>query len=154
MRKYINLIFSIIPFMNKLRLLSFLFMAIIIGSLTSCGKDDDAQPTAKSMLTAKEWQGNKYYIDGNDMSSFVDVDAISWKFNSDGKYVMDYDGDKEEGTWKLSSDNKQLILDEDSDDEFTMEVLKLTNTALDLEWEEEDFETGETYTVEVRFIRD
>lgn len=136
--------------MNKLRLFTFLFAALLIGSLTSCGKDDDTQPTPQALLTAKVWQGNKIYIDDVDYSSFLDMDNTTWKFNSNGTYTLEIDGDSETGTWELTTNNSKLLLD----DEFEMEILKLTNTSLNVEWTEEDEESGETYTVEMRFIRD
>jgi hypothetical protein len=136
--------------MNRLRLLSFLFVALVMSTLTSCSKDDDAAPSPQALLTAKEWQGNKYLIDGQDMSSFLDIDQMYWKFNSNGTYTMRVDGDSETGTWELTSNNQKLLLD----DEYTLDVVKLTNTALNVTYEEEDTESGESYTVEIRFLHD
>jgi hypothetical protein len=141
--------------MKNLRLLSFLFVALVMGALTSCSKDDDdATPSAQALLTAKQWQGNKYLIDGDDMSSFIDIDEMFWKFDSDGSYVVEVDGDSESGKWEFASNNQQLVLDKGTADEFTLDILKLTNTSLNLEFEEEDLDTGETYTVEIRFLHD
>ncbi|NDK55944.1 hypothetical protein [Pontibacter fetidus] len=119
-------------------------------ALTSCSKDDDAAPSSQALLTAKEWQGNKYLIDGQDMSSFLDIDQMYWKFNTNGTYTMRADGDSENGTWELTSNNQKLLLD----GEFTLDIVKLTNTALNVKYEDEDIESGESYTVEIRFIRD
>ncbi|MEJ8755787.1 hypothetical protein WG947_02160 [Pontibacter sp. H259] len=141
--------------MNRLRLLSILFVALVMSALTSCSKDDDdSNPSSQALLTAKEWQGNKYLIDGDDMSSFIDIDQMYWKFNTNGTYTMRVDGDSETGTWELTSNNQKLLLDKNSADEVTLNVLKLTNTGLNVMYEDEDFETGESYTVEIRFIHD
>lgn len=140
--------------MNKLRLLPLVFSFLCLITLSSCGKDDDADPSRKAILSAGVWQGNKFYVDGDDWTSFVDIDNTSMEFKSDGTYIFEISGDSETGTWELTSNDQKILMDKNTSGEATADILKLTNTALNISFTEEDPDTGEDSVLEIRFIRD
>lgn len=140
--------------MNKIKLLTFLFATLIISTLTSCDKDDeDKEPSRTALLTDPTWQGNRAFIDGQDVTSFIDIDNTSFKFKTDGKYDVVLSGTPENGTWEFTNNEQKLLLDKGTNSELIVDILKLTDSNLDLKWTEEDEDTGETYTVELRFIK-
>ena len=141
--------------MNKLRLLSFLFATLFVVTFSSCGDDeDDVKPSASAMLTAGIWQANEVFVDGIDFSQNVDLENTNIIFNSDGTYVFELNGDTQNGTWELTSNDQKILLDEGRSDEITADILQLTNSNLDIELTETDPDTGDDTTFEFHFIRD
>ncbi|MBC5992376.1 hypothetical protein [Pontibacter cellulosilyticus] len=139
--------------MNKIKLLTFLFATLIITTLTSCDKDDDKEPSRTALLTDPTWQGNRAFIDGQDVTSFIDIDNTSFKFKTNGTYDIVLTGTSENGTWEFTNNEQKLLLDKGTDSELPVDILRLTDANLDLKWTQEDEDTGEMYTVELRFIK-
>ncbi|MFD2245296.1 hypothetical protein [Pontibacter ruber] len=145
--------------MNKFRLLSFLFAAFMLLTLASCGKDDDAEPSKRDLLTAQTWRGDKLYIDGVEATNnpyvidyFIDIKGTTLKFEKDRTYTAIYTvGDEKEtesGTWDLKNNDQQIafaFLSQDTD------IKRLTKDNLDIAATFE--EDGEKITIEMRFIK-
>lgn len=140
--------------MNRFKLLAFLFAALIVTTLSSCGKDDDAAPSRKALLTAKQWQGNRILIDNQDFTSFFNMDNTAMTFNTNGTYLIKLDGDTDNGTWEFTSNEQKLLMDKGTSHETNVDILKLTNEALNIKWVERDSDSGESYTVELQLVRD
>lgn len=141
--------------MNKLKFLSFIFATLFLITLVSCDKDDkDSEPSKKALLTAKTWQGNRLLIEGEDITSFVDMDKTFITFNTNGTYLISLDGSKDNGTWELTSSEQKLLMDKGTDFETNVDILKLTSTSLNIKWNEEDPDSGESYAVELRLINE
>ncbi|WP_439882220.1 hypothetical protein ACSX1A_03455 [Pontibacter sp. MBLB2868] len=136
--------------MHQLRYVSFLLVLFTIA-LVGCDKDEDKEPTKTDLLTSVTWKGNRVFVDGQDATSFVDVDNTSIKFDKNGEYTFVFDGDQIQGNWEFSSDEQKIILDKGSQDETTVDLLLLTASNLNLKFNLED--TSGTFTVEVRFIK-
>ena len=139
--------------MNKIKLLTFLFATLIISTLSSCDKDDDKEPSRTALLTDPTWQGNRAFIDGQDITSLIDIDNTSFKFKTNGTYDVVLSGTAENGTWEFTNNEQKLLLDKGTDGELPVDILRLTDSNLDIKWTEEDEDTGEMYTVELRFIK-
>lgn len=130
--------------MKKHILLSLFILVSFIALFSSCKKDEE---TKKDVLVAR-WQGEKitstatingvpFPIDDEDISTtFVD-------FNSNGTYTSDdngiFDGS---GTWKLSNGDKDLILDEGTDNEIIFTITTLTSSDLKLSFTQEETQNG------------
>ncbi|MCJ8166668.1 hypothetical protein MKJ04_17615 [Pontibacter sp. E15-1] len=82
------------------------------------------------------------------------MDETFFTFNKNGSYLFSFDGDTDNGTWEFASDEQKLVMDKGTDDEHTVDILKLTATSLNIEWQEEDLDTGEKYKVEMRLVHD
>lgn len=138
--------------MNKFRLLPFLFAVLFLSVFTGCDKDDDKEPTRTALLTSQVWQGNRAFVDDQDVTSFIDMDNTTMLFKTDGTYNIVISGTPNTGTWEFTSNEQKLLLDKGTNEEFTIDILKLTATNLDVEWTEDDPDTGETHTIEIRMI--
>ncbi|MBC5774986.1 lipocalin family protein [Pontibacter sp. KCTC 32443] len=142
--------------MKKLQFLTYLFAALLMVTTVSCDEDDDdTTPDKESLLTAGEWTGDKIYVQGvdatDDFAELFDFDVknSTISFSADGTYTADSDFGSDEGTWEFSEDETQIILDEGTDDETTVEVNRLTSSEF---WAEGDLaDMGQD--VEIRFVR-
>ncbi len=108
---------------NKIKFLLFLFIAT--GLMTSCKKDEEKTVTEKitgpscwkiAKYEEKDDSGN-YKDYTNDTYDACELDDCT-KFNSNGSYITNDNGEKcegttdpvEEGTWTLSNSDKTLTL--------------------------------------------
>ncbi|PVY37381.1 hypothetical protein [Pontibacter virosus] len=140
------------------KLLSFLFALLLVTSMTSCDKDKDKEPSNRDLLTAETWTGHSFWAYGNDISDMFleqlgfDIKKNSVKFDKAGTYVDSYERSSLSGTWEFANDDKSIIFDKGTDDEYTASVLMLTDKELRLE-QTLDFEEDEPVTLEVRYTR-
>lgn len=123
--------------MNKQRLLLFFCALLLPVFLVSCGDDDDDDVSPNvSFLTAGEWTGNAIYQDGEDITDEVfelgfDVTKYNLKFNRDGTYQDRYPGQSfPGGTWVFENNERVIVFEKGTDDEYTVVVSKLDNDEL------------------------
>jgi len=140
--------------MKKLKFLSYLFAALLMVTTVSCDDDDDdAAPNRQTLLTAQTWRGDKIYFQGDDVTEdfadLIDVKNATIKFDTDGTYTAGSNGDTNEGTWEFTNDQQnQILMDEGTSEEITVDVNRLSATEL---WLEGDL-TGFGEDVEIRFV--
>ena len=140
--------------MKKLKFLSYLFAALLMVTTVSCDDDDDdAAPDRQTLLTAQTWRGDKLFIQGEDVTEdfadLIDVQSSTIKFNTDGTYTAGSDGDTEDGTWEFTNNQQnEILMDEGTSDEITVDVNRLSATEL---WLEGDL-SGFGQDVEIRFV--
>lgn len=145
-------------FMKIKKLLTFLFALLLVTSMTSCDKDEDKEPSNTDLLTANTWTGNSLWAFGNDISDLFleelgyDIKKNTVKFDKAGKYVDSYERSSLNGTWEFADNDKSIIFDKGTEDEYTAKVLILTNTELRLE-QTLEFEDDEPVALEVRYTR-
>lgn len=136
-------------------------MSVIVLLLSACGKDDDGDvKPVKELLTSSKWVLEEFESDDLDdislalLAAFFEDYEVTYK--ADGSYVAKYpvlgDLGNDEGTWELSSDEKLLIHnkgDEEAEEQFTL--VSVTENNLTVSFEEEDEESGTSYTVTMKF---
>lgn len=139
------------------KLLTFLFALLLVTSMTSCDKDKDKEPTNKDILTSSIWKGESIWAYGSDISDFYydeigyDIKKNTVKYDKAGTYVDTYERLSWNGTWEFADNDKSIIFDKGTDEEYTASVLMLTDKELRME---QTIETEDgPITMEVRFIR-
>ncbi|MBX0335301.1 hypothetical protein K3G39_18860 [Pontibacter sp. HSC-14F20] len=139
------------------KLLTFLFALLLVTSMTSCDKDKDKEPSNRDLLTAEKWTGHSFWAFGNDISDLFleqlnyDIKKNTVKFDKAGTYVDSYERTSISGTWEFANDDKSIIFDKGTEDEYTATVLLLTDKELRMD---QTVETEEgPLTLEVRFTR-
>ncbi|MFD2515855.1 hypothetical protein ACFSRY_18430 [Pontibacter locisalis] len=150
--------------MNKIRILSFLFAALFLSTLTSCDKDDeDQEPSKRDLLTAGTWTGTAIYANGQDFTQ-VFIDELGYdikkntvKFDKAGTYVDTYERVSINGTWEFTNNEQAILFDKgDPDNEYIGEISKLDSDELfiqqDLEIEDDEGNVS-TIDLEVRYKR-
>lgn len=129
-------------------LLLSLFFAV--GCSEDDGGDDDnnVEPDKTELITAKAWKAsdvtaatislksNSAYLDqlGIDSGIFVElIDNGVITFNQDGSYTLanSSTGNTSTGAWKLSTDEKQIILNEGTTNAITLDIVTLDATKFD-----------------------
>ncbi|PKV75860.1 hypothetical protein [Pontibacter ramchanderi] len=125
--------------------------------MTSCDKDDDKEPSQRDLLTSSAWKGEAIMANGRDISDIYyeeigyDIKKNTVKYDKAGTYVDSYERMSLSGTWEFANNDKSIIFDKGTEDEYTAKVLKLTNSELQLE---NAFEIdGDTYYIEVWYNR-
>jgi len=145
------------------RLNLFRVSAILLGltflTLTSCDKDNDTNGNGSSDELIGKWtitsstyeitvNGDniiQYLMEAMGLTEteaeefaeffFSDMGATGTiEFKSDGTYVAISDGETDEGTWVLSSDNKTLTMDKGTEYEAAIAVISLTSTKAVMEF--------------------
>ncbi|MCX2741614.1 hypothetical protein [Pontibacter anaerobius] len=127
--------------MNKLKLLTFLFASLLMLTLVSCSKDDDADLSKMDLLTGGEWTGHQFWTSGMNVTDQLvefgyKVAKSKANFSKDGSYTMKYDGDLvQSGNWEFGSGEQTIILDEGTEDETIFTINKLTSSELYMDGE-------------------
>lgn len=139
------------------KLLTFLFALLLVTSMTSCDKDKDKEPTNRDLLTSANWTGHSVWAYGNDISELFldelgyDIKKNIVKFDKAGTYVDSYERRSLNGTWEFADNDKSIIFDKGTGDEYKASVLMLTDKELRMEQTLET-EDGDL-TLEFRFTR-
>ena len=139
------------------QLLTFLFALLLVTSMTSCDKDKDKEPSQRDLLTSSSWKGESVWAYGSDISGLFldelgyDVKKNTVKFDKAGTYVDSYERRSLNGTWEFADNDKSIIFDKGTEDEYKASVLMLTDKELRMEQTLET-EDGDL-TLEFRFIR-
>ena len=135
----------------KIKIL-FTSILLIVLFISSCKKDEEL---SKKDLIAARWQGEKITSSAtlNGVSVPVEDEDISGTFidiKANGTYTSDdngvFDGS---GTWKLSNGDKDIILDEGTDEEIVFTITALTSSDLKLSFTQEETINGSTIKVTV-----
>ncbi|MEJ8755786.1 lipocalin family protein [Pontibacter sp. H259] len=125
--------------MNKHLLRNFLFALLVPLFLVSCGDDDDDNGISPnvSLLTAGEWRGDAIYSDGEDVTDLIleengfDMTLYRSKFERDGTYQDSYPNETiPEGTWKFENNERIIVFEDGTDDEYYVVVSKLDEDEL------------------------
>ncbi len=145
--------------MNKLKLLFFVFAALAFTSLSSCKKEDDAEPSKRDLLTAQTWRGDKLYMNGREITNdpyileySIDIKSVKLTFTKDRTYTATYtiggEKESESGTWDFLNNEQQIdfpFMGEKAD------IKRLTKDNFDISSTFE--EDGQKFTLEMRFIK-
>ncbi len=157
---------------NVFKILTVMFLSVVILAANSCKKDDD-EKTKTDMLTGKFWKFTSMNINpaiefnGLEYSDLFGLmpncskdDQV--KYNSDGTIIYDEgpskcdegDPQTETGTWVFSADETKITETFDGES-FTYNVVELTDSSLKFSYSEvADYGNGEqTYTVTVTAIK-
>lgn len=135
---------------------NFLFIVLVLlissVSFSSCKKDDEE--TRKDLLTAR-WEGETITtnVTLNGITLPAETESLLGsfiEFKSDGTYTSD-DNEAFEGsgTWKFSNGEKDIIMDEGTDDEITLAITSLSSNDLKLSYSEQETEDGFTLSATV-----
>lgn len=140
------------------KLLTFLFALLLVTSMTSCDKDKDKEPSQRDLLTSSTWKGESLWAFGRDISDLYndeigyDIKKNTVKYDKAGTYVDSYERLSLNGTWEFADNEKTIIFDKGTEDEYKASVLMLTDKELRMEQTLEASD-GSTLSLEVRFIR-
>ena len=83
------------------------------------------------MLTAGEWTGDAVFLDGEDVTDQVnedfgfDITQDRYTFERNGDYTESIAGNNLEGKWEYQNNERVIVFDEGTDDEFTVVISKL-----------------------------
>jgi len=118
--------------MNRYQLRYFLCALLFPLFLVSCGKDDDEDVSPNvALLTAGKWTGNAIYLDGDNVTNEVledfgfDITDDSFVFTRAGEYTESYGGQDLDGTWVYENNERVIVFDKGTNDEFTAVISKL-----------------------------
>lgn len=140
-----------------------LLLSLIIVTISSCEKDSNEEAALDLIGT---WTIDNQVVDlmvGNEsalsllilafqiteaeaqamIDEFLDeylddIEGGKINFMANHNYLFSLEGDSDDGTWSLSSDKKNLLLDDGTIDETNFEVLTLTANSLVLKLPEEN----------------
>ncbi|MCC9168384.1 hypothetical protein [Pontibacter harenae] len=125
--------------MTKFKLIQLLFASFLVLTFASCSNDDDEAEDISpntSLLTAGEWTGSAVYINNADSTDFFEEQTnIIWNnystvFERDGTYTESYGGDEINGNWEFTNNERSIIFDKGTDNEYTVVVSKLDEDEL------------------------
>ncbi|GAB3203277.1 hypothetical protein ABID22_000933 [Pontibacter aydingkolensis] len=141
--------------MPKSRLLPLLLLLLTVA-FTSCDKDkdEDPAPTNTDFLTAGTWKGFGIYYAGQNLTNEFaedgyDMTKYSLRFEKNGNFTETYDGSSSPGKWEFANNEKTILLNKGTSDEFPLTVNKLDAQELYIEYTIE-FD-GDEYILEERF---
>ncbi|MDP4223096.1 MAG: DUF4923 family protein [Bacteroidota bacterium] len=109
----------------------------LVGTWTEQSSTADAKVGTKPLLqyftedlglTATEAQQAQALFNFSIQQDFAGTIQIK----SDHTYTSTLGGQSDAGTWNLSSDNKQLIIDSNTENPFVLDVAKLTSSMMEL----------------------
>ena len=120
------------------RIISLILVALLVAALfVGCSKSDPVgtyKIDMDSMIEASKEESDEFKDKSNEeikdllKQAGISEDSFGLEIKDDGKFTMEYAGDKEEGTWKLDGSKLTLTVDNDplecdyEDGKITMEV--------------------------------
>lgn len=125
--------------MNSYQIRYFLCALLLPVFLVSCGKDDDDDDVSPNvaLLTAGEWNGDAVYFNGEDITDILieeedfDIRDYSSEFERDGTYTDSFEGQVSlEGDWEFENNERVIVFDKGTDEEYTVVVSKLDEDEL------------------------
>lgn len=122
--------------MKKHILILTIFLAVI-----ACKEDEVSapEPTPSEMI-ARTWKVQSVLIDGQ-ADNTTEYSSFRFIFNPDQTYRFIMPNERQ-GNWELVSNATSLTLDKGTDQEQRINVFKLSETALDLEFTQQDEKMG------------
>ena len=143
-----------------------MYFGLLFAFLAGCNDDDDDVRDAESRLigvwtvTDSDFDASvdgqpviTYFMNEGGLSAEDATIAIALfetliktsltgtvEFQDDHTFIANFGDDPEEGTWELSSDGANLILDPGGPDEIIMKVNTLTENMLDIDFTQITFE--------------
>jgi hypothetical protein len=130
-----------IEFFQKLKtspmknmLLYFRLLLIPLFLLTGCDDgDDEPQPAnRKEILSLKPWKIKKVQASGINITNRPEVSEFKdaqIKFEQDGTYTLTNETETRTGTWAFANNETELVLDPNTADEFTMDIVSLRDNS-------------------------
>jgi len=112
---------------------------LIIISCTEKGESPSPEATPAEMLV-RTWKVNAVTINGQ-ADNTTDYSNYRFTFNANETYNFTMPGNQQ-GTWELIANATALTLDKGTADEQRVEVSKLSETTLELEFTEQSDKTG------------
>ena len=123
--------------MTKYQLRFYLCALLLPLFLISCGKDDDEDVSPNvARLTAGEWRGAAIYFNGQNVTGDVlevdkfDITQVTSKFERDGTYRETYGTSEYAGEWEYQNDDRIIVFDAGTRDEYTVVISKLDDDEL------------------------
>lgn len=121
--------------MIRTKFLSLLFSFLFITSLVSCSKEDEEVISPNvSLLTNGAWTGSAVFSGNQDVTQNLqnfNITKYTAKFDRDGTYVETYEGQPlTEGNWEYMNDERVILFDKGTDDEYSVVISKLTSNEL------------------------
>ena len=105
------------------RIISLILVTLLVAALfVGCSKSDPVgtyKIDMDSMIEAKKKESDKTKDMSNEeikdlmKQAGISEDAFGLEIKDDGKFTLEYAGDKEEGTWKLAGSTLTLTVDND-----------------------------------------
>jgi len=105
------------------RIISLILVALLVAALfVGCSKSDPVgtyKIDMDSMIEAKKKESGELKDKSNEeikdllKQTGMSEDAFGLEIKDDGKFTIDFAGDKEEGTWKLDGSKITLTVDND-----------------------------------------
>ena len=105
------------------RIISLLLVTLLVAALfVGCSKSDPVgtyKIDLDSMIEAKKKESDKTKDMSNEeikdlmKQAGISEDAFGLEIKDDGKFTLEYAGEKEEGTWKLDGSKITLTVDND-----------------------------------------
>ncbi len=99
------------------KLWTIVFVTILVAS---CANYEN------NKLIVGEWLGTEWLVNGN--ASNLDAKKASFTFTDKGNYSFVYNGNKEEGTYKVEND--MLFTKPTNEQEIMVKIVKLTKDSL------------------------
>jgi hypothetical protein len=134
-----------------------IFIGLVFFILAACQKDNESSNVNNDIIgnwtissstinaTVNDIPILQYFTDELEMdqsmaeemaSEYITPVSGTIEIKNDGTYVSITNGESDNGTWKLSSDNKKLTLDAGTEYETIMDVVSLTSSKLELSYSE------------------
>lgn len=114
----------------------------ILLAITACkeeGESPSPDPTPSETIS-RTWQVQSVTVNGQ-ANNTTDYSSFRFTFNTNQTYRFTMPDDRQ-GSWELVSNASALVLDKGTDQEQRVEVQRLSETALHLEFTEQSNKTG------------
>ncbi|AKD04514.1 hypothetical protein POKO110462_06970 [Pontibacter korlensis] len=115
-----------------------LMTVVCLFTFSACNDDDedDVSPNV-SLLTGERWTGSAVFINGEDRTEEfeqeyeIDITQYTSQFERDGTYTDRYNGNVlVDGTWEYGNNERIIIFDKGTQDEYTVVISKLDEDEL------------------------
>jgi hypothetical protein len=119
----------------------FLYIVALFSLLMgSCKKEADPIQASKRDLISRPWKVEQILVDN--LPSDTDYSNYEFNFQKDGSYTLTTAAGIGQGTWELSSNGQQIILDKGKLNEDVGTILLLHSEKMHLEFTQMDPKTG------------
>lgn len=140
---------SSISTMNRKYLLPLVIIVMAgLTLLSGCSKDDDnpssPNQSKKEMLVGKTWELKTAVAAGMDIKEAMELYLKKLKFNNDGTVIAEGTMGADTSAWVLTSSDTKIVVDQGTEDEYTLDIVSLSTSELKLKG---DYEVSPTTTV-------
>ncbi len=128
-----------------------LLLLVLLPLLQACnggllGKKDDPAPISKKDQITRAWKVDGTRVNGQ---LYAGTEFTGWQFDfrKDNKYTLTTGTQSGQGTWELTSNDSQLLLDKGTQGETIFTILQLEASRLELEITQTTAKNGEVEIV-------